>query len=174
MNTQAIEQPAQPAGTTNPAGLARQSRERERALRRVAKLRKRAADEIERLLAFLDACDPYVTTELEDDGDQNDASYPQGGPQIGQGRFHEDDEPDTDDEPSLGSSGHGDGGSISYVVHPISDGFQMVYDCERDDSDKEPSLGSVEGPDRGAQLRWAQGAGGGDREESCDDEGVAI
>jgi hypothetical protein len=32
--------PARPAGATNPAGLARQQRDREKALRRVAKLRK--------------------------------------------------------------------------------------------------------------------------------------
>ena len=60
------ELPAQPAGATNPAGLVRQQRDRKRALRRVAKLRKRASDEIDRLLAFLDASDPYAATEMED------------------------------------------------------------------------------------------------------------
>ena len=38
-----------------PDGLIKQQREREKTLKRVAKLRKKAADEIERLLAFLDA-----------------------------------------------------------------------------------------------------------------------
>jgi len=93
-------------------------------------------------LAFLDACDPYVTTELEDDGDQKDASYTEGGPRSGLGRSHEDDEPDTDDEPSLGSSGHGEDGAITYAVHAISDGFQMIYDCEGEEHDgREPDLG---------------------------------
>ena len=32
----------------------------------LSKLRQKASTEIDRLLAFLDACDPYVTTELEE------------------------------------------------------------------------------------------------------------
>jgi hypothetical protein len=44
-----------------------------------------------------------------------------------------------DFEPSLGSSGHAEGGAISYLSQPISDGFQMVYDCEGDEHDgREP------------------------------------
>lgn len=54
-----------------PPGLARQEREREKALRRLAKLRAKAFDEIERLIAFLDASDPYVMTELELDGSES-------------------------------------------------------------------------------------------------------
>jgi len=89
----------------------------------------------------MDASDPYVTSELENDGDQDDASYPDGGGRrMGPGSSHEDDEPDTDDEPSLGSSGHGEAGAIIYLVHAISDGEQMVYDCEGDEHDgREPS-----------------------------------
>jgi hypothetical protein len=133
------ELPAQPAGAANPAGLARQNRQRERALKRLRKLRIKAADEIEKLLSFLDASDEYVMTELEDDGDQNDAAFPEGGGRMGLGRFHEDDEPDSDDEPSLGSSGHGEGGPVIYLVHAISDGQEMVYDCEADEHDgREP------------------------------------
>ena len=72
-----------PPTNTSANNLARQQRERERALRRVAKLRRKASDEIDRLLAFLDASDPYVSTELEqEDGD---------------------DEPEGHEEPSLGS-----------------------------------------------------------------------
>ena len=123
-----------------PSGLIQQQRKRARALKRIAKLKIKAAAEIDRLLAFLDACDPYVTAELEDDGEQDDASYPEGGPQGGLGRSHEDDEPDTDDEPSLGSSGHGDAGPVSYFARVISDGYEMIYDCEGDEHDgREPT-----------------------------------
>ena len=55
-------------------GLAIQQRDREMALLTVARLRKEASAEIERLLDFLDACDPYVTNELEED----DGSNPEG------------------------------------------------------------------------------------------------
>jgi hypothetical protein len=142
-----IAMPARPAGAINRSGLAKQQRDREKALRRVAKLRKRAADEIDRLLAFLDACDPYVTTELEaaiDDG------------------------PCDTDELEMGWTGVTAGSACR--SEDIDEGEADYGGLEADD---EASLGSVEGPDRGAQLRWAQGAGG-DREESCDDEGVAI
>jgi hypothetical protein len=131
MNGRIAELPAQPAAAANPAGLARQNRQRERALRRLAKLRKRAADEIEKLLSFLDASDKYVMTEPEDDNDHNDASYPESGPQMGLGRTGEDDEPDNDSEPSLGSSGHGEGGPIVYMFHPISDGYQFHWEIAK-------------------------------------------
>jgi hypothetical protein len=49
--------------TTIPPELARQQRDRDRALKRLAKLRKRASDEIERLIGFLDQSDTYVMTE---------------------------------------------------------------------------------------------------------------
>ena len=70
--------------SNNPLGLARQQRERERALRRVAKLRRKASDEIDRLLAFLDASDPYVSTELEqEDGDDEPEGEGRGRPHVG-------------------------------------------------------------------------------------------
>ncbi|WLB58476.1 hypothetical protein [Bradyrhizobium japonicum] len=51
-------------------GLALQQRERETSLQHLARLRKEASARIEQLIAFLDAIDPYVTTELEiDDGE---------------------------------------------------------------------------------------------------------
>jgi hypothetical protein len=103
--------PARPAGATNPAGLARQQREREKVLKRLAKLRTRAADEIDRLLAFLDASDPYAATELEDDGPDDDLSDLEpslcgltascGRQNGGAGDDLEADR--SDDEPSLGS-----------------------------------------------------------------------
>jgi hypothetical protein len=70
----------------------------------------------------------YVATELEaavDDGpcDTNELEIEEG-----------------NDEPSLGSSGHGEAGAIIYMVHAISDGEQMIYDCEGDEHDgREPS-----------------------------------
>lgn len=73
-----------------PPGLARQERERERALRRLAKLREKASAEIERLIAFLDASDPYAATELEDQIDDHPCDD------------RELDYDDSDREPSLG------------------------------------------------------------------------
>ena len=50
-----------PINTPIPSpGLAQQQRHRERALKRLAKLRKKAADEMEKLISFLDASDPYA------------------------------------------------------------------------------------------------------------------
>jgi hypothetical protein len=62
------ERPADSAGATNPAGLVRQNREREKALKRIAKLRLKASAEIERLLEFMNASDPCAT-ELEEQVD---------------------------------------------------------------------------------------------------------
>lgn len=81
------------------SGLAIQQRARQTALSDLARLRKEASAEIDRLIAFLDASDPYVMTGLEDDisadlEDDNPA---------------EDDDPaenDLDDEPALGSLDH--------------------------------------------------------------------
>lgn len=98
-----ISTPPTNTSATNPLGLARQQREREKALKRVAKLRRRASDEIERLLAFLDASDPYATSELEDsidDGPIDDSELD--GPEN-----HEDEESDPA-EPSLGSGAVGE------------------------------------------------------------------
>ncbi|MDA9465327.1 hypothetical protein [Bradyrhizobium sp. CCBAU 53415] len=47
--------------------MARQERAREKALKRLARLRREAAAEITRLIAFLDASDPYVMNELEEE-----------------------------------------------------------------------------------------------------------
>jgi hypothetical protein len=80
--------------------VARQQRDREKALRQVAKLRQKASAEIERLIAFLDASDPYAATEFEeqvDDGpcDDNELDGPE----------HGEDEESDPPEPSLGSVG---------------------------------------------------------------------
>jgi hypothetical protein len=85
-----------------------------------------------------------------------------------------------DDEPSLGSTGHGNGGPISYAIPVFSAGGEFVHDCEGDEhdgrepqEDDEPSLGSFDG--MVSQLSsWKQRAGwfaGSDREQDdCDDE----
>jgi hypothetical protein len=129
---------ARPADATISAGLARQNRERDKAIKRLFRLREKASAEIERLVAFLDASDVYVATELEhaiDDGpcDTDELEVEEG-----------------NDEPSLGSSGHGEGGAISYLFHAISDGTEMVLDCEGDehdgrepDDDAEPSISGL-------------------------------
>ncbi len=72
-----------------------------------------------RLIAFLDASDPYVMTELEDDDDR---------------------EPVGDEEPSLGSLDR----AMDQTKWPR--GNQWEVDCELDTSDDEPSLGSLERP----------------------------
>jgi hypothetical protein len=79
-----LSTPPTNTSANNPLGLARQQRERERALRRAAKLRRKASDEIDRLLAFLDASDPYVATELEQE-DGNDE--PEGHDELSLGSF---------------------------------------------------------------------------------------
>lgn len=78
-------------------GLAVQQRARQAALSDLARLRKEASAEITRLIAFLDASDPYAMTELEDEcGDE-------GAQCEDEGAEHDGREPDVDDEPSLGS-----------------------------------------------------------------------
>jgi hypothetical protein len=63
------------------SGLAIQQRQRATALETLARLRKEARAEIERLIDFLDVSDPYLQNEAEPDGEGDDS----------------------DDEPSLGS-----------------------------------------------------------------------
>lgn len=96
--TNSITTAAWPAGAIIPSGLAQQQRQREKAIKRIAKLRTKASAEIERLIDFLDASDPYAATELEetiDDGpcDDNELDGPENG----------EDEDSDPAEPSLGS-----------------------------------------------------------------------
>jgi hypothetical protein len=149
MKTSTVERAARPAGATIPPGLARQQRERERTLRRLAKLRQKASDEIERLINFLDASDPYTSTEFEE--------------QV-------DDEPCDTDELEMGWTGV-TVTSPNFPNNGLGDSDESEADYGGREADYEPSLGSVDGPERGGQAHWAQGAGG-DREEACEDEGV--
>lgn len=131
-------------------GLAAQERAREKALRRLSRLRKRASAEIERLIAFLDASDSYVATELEDD-------------------ISADLEEVGDDEPSLGSPDRstdqsrwaGSGGSPRDAI-----------DYELDRADDEPSLGwAEEEPAHGHYAGVTPSTV--DVEEQCEDEGAS-
>jgi hypothetical protein len=127
------ERPADSVGSIL-SGLATQQRERETALHTLARLRKEASAEIHRLLAFLDASDPYVATEIEDDGDDEDGG---------------------DAEPSLGSFDRMTNQEKSY-----RETFYAVYsgpDAEQDDADAEPSLGSIGMHAHSDQENWAMG-----------------
>jgi hypothetical protein len=117
--------PARPAGVISPAGLARQQRQREKALRRLAKLRRKASDEIDRLIAFLDASDPYAANEFEQ--------------QV-------DDEPCDTDELELSWVGV----NASATVHTLPWDDECEADYSGRESDYEPSLGSHEIRDGGA------------------------
>lgn len=127
---------AMPIAPTSGAGLAKQQRDREKTQKRLAKLRAKASDEIERLLSFLDASDPYAATELEDSID--------------------DEACDTNElEPSLGwTSTEAKSGRVASPADVDREG-----DAREDD---EPSLGSV-GSYTGDQCQWAD-AGRDDRE----------
>ena len=113
----------------------------------VARLRKEASAEIERLLAFMDASDPYANTELELNGDEDDASFPESGSRACSPM--EDDEESDEPEPSLGSTGHGSGGPISYSAPVVRAAGELIHDCEGDEhdgrepdeADNEPSAG---------------------------------
>jgi hypothetical protein len=134
------ERPAQPAGAIISVGLAEQQRQRERALKRLAKLKEKASAEIDRLLAFLDALDPYVTTELEVNGDELDTSYPERGPHV-LANPH-----DEDAEPSLGSFDRMTNQSKSWQQGNLWDVPEV--DAEQDDADKEDDdsgIGDMDG-----------------------------
>jgi hypothetical protein len=111
--------------------LAVQERQRVKTHRRIQKLRERAFLEIERLIAFLDACDPYVTTELEEDDDREEGG---------------------DAEPSLGSFDRAFNQEKSYRQAADTAGDT---DAEQDDCDDEPALGSLD--HNHSQEEWATG-----------------
>jgi hypothetical protein len=107
-----------------PAGLARQQRERVKALKRAARLRQKAADEIERLLAFLDASDPYTATEPEEAVDDRPCDG------------------DSDAEPSLGSFDRMSDQTKAWSTR--STYAEIEVDAEHDTSDAEPALAAPE------------------------------
>lgn len=132
------------------ARLATQQRQRERALRRLRKLRVKARNEIDRLLEFLDASD--IDPDLEDTGDAEEGA---------------------DAEPSLGSFDRMTDQSKSWQTvdrNPDLYGWAGGVDNELDDADHEPALGSLDG--QGDQTAWAAG-GGRDLEQDPADSGIA-
>jgi hypothetical protein len=109
----------------------------------IGRLRKEARDEIDRLIRFLDKTDNYVSNELEENGDELDASFPEGvGPRILSSPA-EDDEDGADDEPSLGSN-ELPSGAVSYLPS-VSFGH---LDVEGEHDGREPSEDDEEGHDR--------------------------
>lgn len=117
-----------PISTSRLQNIHEQEAARQEALRTVALLRRQARDEIEKLIAFLDASDGYTTTELEEAVDDTGCDE------------------DTDREGSLGSSNAVDqtrwlnAGSHDLDAEDEHDGAEP--DDEGDgDPDHEPSLG---------------------------------
>jgi hypothetical protein len=101
--------------------LAIQEHRRQKALHALARLRKEASEEIARLIAFLDASDPYVMTEPEDDDDREEVG---------------------DSEPSLGSFDRMTNQEKSW--RRLFSEFIAEVDAELDQADDEPSLGAAE------------------------------
>ncbi|MCK1693842.1 hypothetical protein [Bradyrhizobium sp. 144] len=124
------------------SGLGIQQRERARALSDLARLRKEASAEITRLIAFLDASDPYVMTELEEDisADLEDDDPA------------ENDDPtenDLDDEPSLGSLDH----------HHSQERWAAGGRCDLEQDQAESGIGDLDGVlEQLGTQDWQQGA----------------
>ena len=147
-------------------GLAIQQRERETALRTVARLRKEASAEIERLLAFMDASDPYASNELEDAVDDGPCDDRETEPSLGwtdteakTGRIANPGDTDAeldncDDEPSLGGAAWSEWSNQENWAKSRTDDLEDEHDgAEPDVSDLEPSLGwTVDGCTTGNEL----------------------
>jgi hypothetical protein len=130
-------------------GLQQQERERANSLEELARLRKDAAAEIDRLIGFLDASDSYVQTELEEECEDEGAACEDEG--AGDG----------DEEPSLGflewhptPTGYVAGvltdhhGNQEHITAGLGDnledehdGCEPNHDEEEDRADDEPLLG---------------------------------
>ena len=111
-----------PTNTSRLQNIRQQEAARQASLAIVRKLRREAAAEIERLIAFMDRSDEYVIGELEDDGDQDDASYPISGVHCAN-PMEDDEDSDADEDSDPGEDSH---------------------DREDDRADFEPSLGWTE------------------------------
>jgi len=119
--------------------LARQEAQRQRALKRIRKLRMKAADEIDRLLEFLDAVDDTdVDSQCDDDPiDEDELDGPE----------NDEDEQSEPDEPSLGSGAVGEWSTQTLWSEGAANS-RAETDCEAEhdgaepDEDGEPSLGS--------------------------------
>jgi hypothetical protein len=120
---------------TNARALAQQHLNRTRSINILVRLRKEARDEISRLIAFLDASDEYVMTELEDEADLEDVG---------------------DTEPSLGSFDRMMNQEKSYAQRLGE--FIPSVDAELDDVDDEASLGACESHPTGPSAYYAPSA----------------
>ena len=111
-----------PTDTSRLQNILEQEAARQASLAVVRRLRREAAAEIERLLAFMDASDTYVMTEREENGDEADASFLNSGSYaVYQNEDDEDSDPPEEDD-------------------ALEDG----HDREGDRSDHEPLLGWTE------------------------------
>jgi hypothetical protein len=132
------------------ARLAKEAAKREKALKRLRKLRQKAADEIDRLLEFLDASD--IDPDLEPT-----LGYMNGPPEMDECELPE------DDEPSLAS--------LDRMADQTKWAAGGMMDAELDESDDEPSLGSGAVYANSSQSQWSQpGADSDDREEDAGDD----
>ncbi|WP_256807783.1 hypothetical protein [Bradyrhizobium sp. Bra64] len=142
------------------AGLAAQQRAREKALLRLARLRKKAMAEIERLISFLDQSDPYVMTEAEPDDDEPSLGFQEAFPGRGAGGAGDDRELDL--------------GTFDRLINQEPAARRFDQGEELDTADAEPSLGSCNGwgGDPVSQERWACGSQS-DREDDPTESGIA-
>lgn len=101
----------------------------EEAFRAIGRLRKKARDEIDRLIRFLDDTDNHMELEPEDEAD------------------------DSETEPSLGSFDRM--ADQSKAWRQTMGELCFSVDAEQDDADAEPCLGSLDG--RTDQAAWAAG-----------------
>ena len=81
--------------------LLAQEAARQASLALVRKLRREARDEIAKLIELLDSTDEYVIGELEDDGDEADASYPTSGAHVAN-PMEDDEDSDADEDSDPG------------------------------------------------------------------------
>jgi hypothetical protein len=133
--------------TTAPGGapgLARQNADRAASLQTLRRMRGEARGEIDRLIAFLDASDPYAMSELEDDDDREEVG---------------------DSEPSLGSFDRMTNQEKSWRAGSCD------VDAELDTADDEPALGSLDPDHHPNQEQWAAG-GHRDLEQDCAESGI--
>jgi hypothetical protein len=111
--------------------------------------RKRIEDQIERLIAFLDAADA-PTEDLEPIGDEADTGWPE---RYGAGARHGMTAGNEDDEPELGWTGDVD--QTRALRHYIR--CEEHHHAETQHDGREPCLGSLDGEID--QERWAGGDG---------------
>lgn len=120
----------------------------EQAFQAIGRLRKAARDEIDRLIRFLDETDNHM--ELEQNGDEADASYPEGSQRL-TGHPNEDDEPSGDEsEPSLGSRTNGEHSDQSQWGKGAADDMEDEHDGAEPEDDSEPT------EDNEPSLAWPE------------------